>query len=174
MLRHTFILIAVLGSGAAFAACGGSDGSTDSDETAASGSQSTPAPAQTSTEFVAQADALCRKAKGDYLELARQGGAALAAGKSQAGPLGRVADLFRSLESDLAHLTPPADLVSTYDSYLKSKQEQVATADGVAQAAADAPPREVSPEMKGFFEDISQQGDDSAKLAAALGFKICA
>lgn len=118
-----------------------------------------------------QADAICRKAKGDYLELVRQGGAAAAAGESQAKPLGGVADLFRSLESDLAGLSPPADLTSTFDSYLNIKQDQTAAADDLAQAAAESTSEQ---EMKSLFDKLQLTGaDESAKLAAELGFKVC-
>ncbi len=98
----------------------------------------------------------------------------MAAGESQAKPLGGVADLFRSLESDLAGLSPPADLTSTFDSYLKIKQDQTAAADDLAQAAAESPPGQISPEMKRLFKKLELTGaDESAKLAAELGFKVC-
>ncbi len=174
MLRRVFAVIAVLGSGAAFAACGGSNDSTGSDETAASSSQTAPAAALTAGEFVDQADAICEEAKRNYLELVRQAGAAAAAGESQAKPLGGVADLFRSVESDLAGLSPPADLTSTFDDYLNIKQDQTMAADDLAQAAAASTSAQITPEMKRLFDKVGNTGtEESAKLAAELGFKVC-
>ncbi len=173
MLRRVLAVIAVLGSGAALAACGGSNDSTGSDETAASSPETAPAAALPAEDFVEQADAICREAKGDYLEFVRQAGAASAAGESQAKPLAGIADLSHSLESALAGLSPPTDLTSTFDSYLNIKQDQATVADDLAQAAAESTSAEISPEMKSLFDEFESTGLDSAKLATELGFKVC-
>ena len=174
MLRRALAVVAVLGSGVAFAACGGSSDSTGSDETAASSPETAPTAALPEEDFVQQADAICREAKGDYLELVRQAGAASAAGESQAEPLAGVAELSASLESDLAALSPPTDLAESFDSYLNIKQDQAVVADDLAQAAAESTSGEISPEMKSLFDEFESTGLDSAKLATELGFRICA
>ena len=128
VLRRALLVLAAAGSGAAIAACGGSSESTGSGGAAATSTQPTTS-ALTAGEFVDQADAICKQAKGDYLALVRQAGAAAASGESQAKPLQGVADLLGSVESQLADLSPPADLESTFDSYLKIRQNQSAVAD---------------------------------------------
>lgn len=87
--------------------------------------------------------------------------------------LGQLADLLRSVESDLADLTPPADLASTYDSYLSGMQEVAATTDDLAEAMTQVPPGQVSPELRTIGKELSQQSEESARIAAELGFTVC-
>jgi hypothetical protein len=169
MFNRGMTVVAVLGACTALAACGSSDDSSSPDETVAS----TSAAALTSAEFVARADAICKGSQKQVLELTREGGTAQASGESPADSFGRLADLLRSVESNLAALTPPEDLASTYETYLKGVQAAAATTGDLATAMAQVPPGQVSPEMRTIGEKLSQQHDDSAKIAAELGFKVC-
>lgn len=82
------------------------------------------------------------------LALTRRGGTAQASGQSPADSFKRLADLLRSVESDLADLTPPDDLANTYDTYLSGVREAAATTGELAEAMAQVPPGQVSPEMR--------------------------
>ncbi len=170
---RALLVLAAAGSGLTIVACGGSAESTGSGGAAATSTQPTTS-ALTAGEFVDQADAICKQAKGDYLALVRQAGSAAASGESQAKPLQGVADLLGSVESQLADLSPPADLQSTFASYLKLKQNQSAVADRLAQAAADSTSAKPTPEMKSLFAELSTTGaQESRKLANELGLTVC-
>jgi len=163
MLGRGMALLAVLGACVPFSACGSSDDS----------SSTQSAPPLSSAEFVAQADEICKGSQQEVLELTRQGGAAQASGESQADSFKRLADLLRSVESDLADLTPPDDLASAYETYLSGLSDAAATTDDLAEAMAQVPPGQVSPEMRTIGKELHEKTAESANTAAELGFKVC-
>src|SRR5262245_5210295 len=138
MLGRSTALLAILGASVTLSACGSSD-DTSTTQSAAP---------LTSAEFVSQVDEICKGSQKEVLALTRQGGAAQASGESQADSFKRLAALLRSVESDLADLVPPADLAGAYETYLGGLRDAAATTGDLAEAMAQVPPGQVSPEMR--------------------------
>jgi hypothetical protein len=160
------LVLAIAASLAAFG-CGGGDDSTTS--------QSGQGEALSKSQFIARADAICRRynariapLEAKFTELQRQGlsGARLSQG---ADLLRQDASLAQQEEADLRELQPPADDASTIERWLTSGEATALLANKIADAFESGDSEAIS----SFSAALNTQGTKTGRIVEGYGFEVC-